>query len=104
MKKKIEEFLTSGAGTAYPSGAPEFTPVFSVFRVARSFVLCVCFVGHWLSFCTFSFGRLCYLFFDIQILITPLVSSNSSFIQTHFCICPMTGSRFQSVSVAVYVV
>jgi len=24
---------TSGAGTAYPSGAPEFTPVFSGFRV-----------------------------------------------------------------------
>jgi hypothetical protein len=29
---------TSGAGTAYPSGAPEFTPGFSWVRVTRSFV------------------------------------------------------------------
>jgi hypothetical protein len=35
---------TSGAGTAYPSGAPEFTPVFSGVRVTRSLVSCVCFV------------------------------------------------------------
>jgi hypothetical protein len=35
--------VTSGAGTAYPSGAPEFTPVFSGIRVARSLVLCVVF-------------------------------------------------------------
>ena len=35
---------TSGAGTACPSGAPEFTPVFSGVRVARSLVLCVYFV------------------------------------------------------------
>ena len=32
-------------GTAYPSGAPEFTPVFSGVRVTRSLVLYVCFVG-----------------------------------------------------------
>jgi hypothetical protein len=36
---------TSGAGTAYTSGAPEFSPVFSGVRVTRSLVLCVCF-GH----------------------------------------------------------
>ena len=29
---------TRRACTAYPSGAPEFTPVFSVVRVARSLV------------------------------------------------------------------
>jgi hypothetical protein len=46
---------TSGAGTAYPSGAPEFISVFSgVVRVNRSLVLCVCFVDRCLSFCTFS--------------------------------------------------
>jgi hypothetical protein len=33
------------AGTTYPSGAPEFTPVFSGVRVTRSSVLYVCFVG-----------------------------------------------------------
>ena len=32
---------TSGVGTAYPSGAHEFIPVFSVVRVTRSLVLCV---------------------------------------------------------------
>ena len=48
---------TSGAGTSYPSGAPEFTPVFSGVRVTRSLVLCVCFVDRCLSFYTFSFGH-----------------------------------------------
>jgi hypothetical protein len=46
--------VTSGAGTAYPSGAPEFTPMFSGFRVTRSLVLYVCFVDRYLSFCPFS--------------------------------------------------
>jgi hypothetical protein len=40
---------TSGAGTVYSSGAPEFTPCFSEFTVARSLV----FVDHYLSFCPF---------------------------------------------------
>ena len=35
---------TSGAGTAYPSGAPEFTPGFSGIHVTRSLVLYVCFL------------------------------------------------------------
>ena len=34
---------SSGAGTAYPSGAPEFTPVFSGVFVTQSFVLCAMF-------------------------------------------------------------
>jgi hypothetical protein len=58
---------TSGAGTAFPSGAPEFNPVFSGVRVTRSLVLCVCFVDRWFSFCTFSFGRcvVCYSIYGI---------------------------------------
>ena len=50
---------TSGAGTAYPSGAPEFTPpsVFSGVHVTRSLVSCVCFVNCYVSFCTLSFGH-----------------------------------------------
>ena len=53
--------------------------VFSGIRITRSLVLCLCFVDRCLSFCTFSFGYfVCLYFFDIQILITPLVSSNSS--------------------------
>jgi len=49
--------VPNGAGTAYPSGAPEFTPVSSGVRVTRSLVLCVCFVDRCLSFCPFSFGQ-----------------------------------------------
>jgi len=34
---------TSGTGTAYPSGAHEFTPCFSGVRAAQSLVFCVMF-------------------------------------------------------------
>jgi hypothetical protein len=44
---------TSGAGTAYPSGAPALTPVFSGVRVTRILVLYVYFVDRCLSCCTF---------------------------------------------------
>jgi hypothetical protein len=37
-------------GTAYPSGAPEFTPGFSGVRVTQSLVLCVCFIYRCLSY------------------------------------------------------
>ena len=73
--------VTSGVRTADTSGAPEFTPVSSGVRVTPSLVLYVCFVDRCLSFCTFSFffwTLRCLFFFDIRILITPLVSSNSS--------------------------
>ena len=54
-------------------------PVLSGVRVTRSLVLYVFFVDRCLSFCTFSFGHcVTHLFFDIRILIVPLVSSNSS--------------------------
>jgi hypothetical protein len=67
---------TSGARTAYPTEALEFTPGFSGVHVTRSLVLCVCFVDRCLYF---FFWPLCCLFFcDIRILITPLVSSKSS--------------------------
>jgi hypothetical protein len=45
----------SGAGTAYPSGAPEFT--FQWGSCYSILVLCVCFVDRCLSFCTFYFGH-----------------------------------------------
>ena len=51
--------------------------VFSVVRVTRSLVLCVCFVDRCLSFCPWSFGH-CMFFLDLQILVTLLVSSDSS--------------------------
>jgi hypothetical protein len=71
LKKELVE-----AGTAYPSAAPEFTVFFSWIRVTRSLVLCVCFVDRCLSFFVCPF--FCLFFFDLRILITPLVSSYSS--------------------------
>ena len=52
-------------------------PVFSRVRITRSLDLNLCFVDRCLFFCTFS-RPLCFLFFDLRILITPFVSSNSS--------------------------
>ena len=47
------EVSTSGAGTAYPSGAPEFTPGYSGIRVTRSLVLYECFVDRFCPFVLF---------------------------------------------------
>ena len=64
----------SGAGTTYPSGAPEFIPVFSGVRVTRSLVLWVCFVDR------FFLPLCCQSFFNLRILVTPFISSNSFYI------------------------
>ena len=50
--------------------------IFSGVRSTRSLVLCVCFVER-CCLCPFVWP-LCYLFFDLRLLITPLVSSNTS--------------------------
>jgi len=63
---------TSGAGSPYPFGAPEFTNGFSGVRVTLSFVLYVCFLER-----SLSLWSLCCLSFDVLILITPLMSSSS---------------------------
>jgi hypothetical protein len=56
--------------------------VFSRVRVARSLVLCVMFCRSLFVLLSLFFCLLCYLsFFDLWILITPLVSSNSSYLQ-----------------------
>jgi len=56
--KRKQTGVTSGAETSYPSGAHEFTSVFSGVGITRSFVVCVCFVDHCLSFIFFSLYRL----------------------------------------------
>ena len=68
--------VTSGAETAYPSGAPEFTPIFSEVCVTRSLVLYVCFVDR--SLLILFWSLCCLFFFDIRILMNPLVSSTST--------------------------
>jgi hypothetical protein len=71
--------VTSGAGTAYPSRAPEFTPIFSEVQVAPSLVFCEDFCRSLFVLVYFFFWPLCCLYcFDLQILITPLAFSNSS--------------------------
>ena len=50
--------------------------IFSGVRVTRSLVLCVCFVDRCLSF--FPWSSCCLSFFDLWILVTLLISSNSS--------------------------
>ena len=42
-RKSITTDATSGAGTAYPSEEPKFSPDFSGVRVTRSLVFCVMF-------------------------------------------------------------
>jgi hypothetical protein len=53
-------------------------PVFSGVRVNQSLVLCACFVYCFVLLYYFFWPLCCLFFFDIQILITNLVSLNSS--------------------------
>jgi hypothetical protein len=54
------------------------SPVFSGVRVTRSLVLYVYFVNRCLSFCIFLLSLCCLFFFDLRIMIIPLVYSNST--------------------------
>ena len=73
--------VTSGAGTAYPSVAPEFTHDFQWGSCYSIFSFICMFCRSLFVLLYFFFGPLCCLFFFyIQILITPLVFSNSSYI------------------------
>jgi hypothetical protein len=61
---------TSGAGTVYPSGAPEFNPGYSGFRFARSLVCFMC------MFCRSLFFLL-YIFRLAIVLSVPLRITDS---------------------------
>jgi hypothetical protein len=69
---------TGWTGTAHHSGAPQLNPGFSEVLVTRSLVLCVMFCR--LFFFPFALFLLAIVlsFFDLRILITPLISSNYS--------------------------
>ena len=63
--------VTSGAGTAYPSGAPEFTPGFQWGSCYSIFSFICMFSRSLFDLLPFFFWPLCCLsFFDIRILIT----------------------------------
>ena len=55
--------ITSWAGTAYPSGAHEFTPCFSGVRVVRALVFCVVFCGSLFLLLSFFFLSIVLSFF-----------------------------------------
>ena len=63
----------------YPSAAPEFTPRFQWGSCYSIFSFMCMFCRSLFVLLSFFFWPLCGLFFDLRILITPLVSSNSSF-------------------------
>ena len=67
---------TSVTRTAYPSGTPEFTPILVSFVFLDVQFSVLCFVDRCLSFFVWPFHCLS---FALRILITSLVSSNSSF-------------------------
>ena len=69
---------TSGAGNAYPSGAPWFTPGFKWGSCYSIFSFICMFSRSLFVLLYFFFWLLCCLFFNIRFLITPLVTSNSS--------------------------
>jgi hypothetical protein len=69
-QSQVPTGVTSGAETAYPSGAPEFTPVFIGVNVAQYLVFCVqCFVDLCLSIWTLYPPS-----FDLRLLINHLIS------------------------------
>ena len=67
---------TGGAGTAYFSWAPEFTDCFSGVAGAQPFGFCVVFCKLLLNCLFVILWPLYYLSFELQPLITPLVSSH----------------------------
>ena len=71
--------VTSGAGTAYPSEAPEFIPDFQWGSCYSIFSFMCMFCRSLFVLLPFYFWPLfCLFFFDLRIPITPLVSSNSA--------------------------
>jgi hypothetical protein len=72
-------------------------PVFSGVPVTRSLVLYVNFVDHFLSF--FFWPLCCLFFFDIRILIAPLVSSNSSWNSSSYTITMRCLSHYKVYTV-----
>ena len=77
--------LSTSLDVVYPSGAPEFTPGFQWGSCYSIFSFMYMFCRSLIVILYFFFWPLCCLFFfDIRILITLLVSSNSS--QVNHCL------------------
>jgi len=74
----LNEIITSGADTDYPSG-PELIPVFSGVRVVQSLVFCQLYVIVCAGLSFFFWSLYCLSVFELRLLLTPLVFSNSSY-------------------------
>ena len=62
---------TSRAGTAYPSGAPEYTPGFSGIRATKFLVLCVMFCRSLFILLSFFFWLLLFVLLLLTIVVCP---------------------------------
>ena len=92
-KCSIPFHVTSGAGTAYPSGAPEFTPGFQWGSCYSIFsFICMIYRSLFVLLYFFFWPLCCLFFFDIRILITPLVSANSSYTKNNLKQLQMSNS------------
>ena len=88
----LNEIITSGADTAYPSGPPELIPVFSGVCVVQSLVFCQLYVIVCVGLSFIFWSLYCLSVFELWLLLTPLVSSNSSYYKVklfliHVCHC-----------------
>ena len=78
ITRLTQQGATNRAGNPYPSGAPDFTPSFQ-WGSGYSIFICM-FCKLLFVLLSFFFWPLCCLFFfDIWIVIAPLVSSHSSY-------------------------
>jgi hypothetical protein len=67
---------TGGVGTAYPSEAPVFTPVFCGFRISQFFIFCEMFCR---SLFLILFFFCCLAVIDLQLPFIHLVYSTLSY-------------------------
>ena len=89
---------TSGAGTPYSSGAPEFTPGFQCGSCYSIFSFMCMFCRSLFVLLYYFFWPLYCLFFDLRILITSLISLNSSTHLTTSIMESRQSSHFQPIN------
>ena len=80
--------VTSGAGTTYPSVASESPLIFIWVRVAQIFIICG--IQSSIIIVVIFLPIFCMSFFELRILITPLISSNfqltiAGFFDSYIC-------------------
>jgi hypothetical protein len=77
--KGNDHHLTCDAAFKYEVDSYQVSSISAIYNVTQSLVVCVVFCRSLFVRLSFFFWRLCCLFFDLQLLITPLVSTNLSY-------------------------